>query len=339
MIIYRLSLKISLMVDRSMILVTGGSGQLGRKLVVRLIESGYKVRAHYRSRVKADRWCPAKAEAVFGDLLEPSWLEKATTDCRYVVHCAAKVSLRPMAIEPMRSINVEGTRAVIRACRKAAVKRLVHVSSTAAVGGSKGEMLDETAEFNLAGSGIPYFECKRESELLVLQANSDDFETVVVNPSIMISPPDRRLEPSDKKRFPKFLPFYFDFGINVVDTRDVVDGIILAFEKGRPGERYILGGENIDANKLFELTKKYLDIKKPRLKVPLFLLFLAGALWEAATFYKDRKPPLNRAIVRLARSRFYYDSSKAKNELGWQPRPLEQSIKEILEAIDYGIDS
>ncbi len=327
------------MIDKATILVTGGSGQLGRRLVVRLIESGYKVRAHYRNRTKADRWCPAAAEAVFGDLLEPSWLEKATADCRYVVHCAARVSLRPMAFEPMRSINVEGTQAVIRACRKAGVKRLVHVSSTAAIGGSKnGESLDETAEFNLAGFGIPYFECKRESEFLVLQANSAEFETVVVNPSIMISPPDRRPEPSDKKRFPRFLPFYFDFGINVVDTRDVVEGIILALEKGRPGERYILGGENIDANMFFELSKKYLDIKKPRLKAPLFLLFLAGALWEAATFYKDRKPPLNRAIVKLARFRFYYDSSKALNELGWKPRPLEQSIKEILEIIHHAFE-
>ncbi len=321
-------------------MVTGASGQLGRRLVLRLLESGYRVRAHYRSRSKADRWLPSGAEAVFGDLLEPSWLKRAAAGCRYVIHCAAKVSLRPMPLEPMRSVNVEGTRAVIQACREAEVKRLVHVSSTAAVGGSKkGAALDETAEFNLFGTGIPYFECKRESELLALKANDGELETVVVNPSIMISPPDRLIQEDEKRRFPKCLPAYFEFGVNVVDTRDVVEGIILALEKGRPGERYILAGENIDHNRLFALAEKYLNIGKPRLKVPLFLLYLVGAIWEAATFHKSRKPPLNRAIVRLAGYRFYYDSSKARNELGWQPRSLEQSIKDILVSAKPVFDS
>lgn len=321
------------MSGKDKILVTGASGQLGRRLVKRLCEASYPVRAHYRSHEKAIQFCPADAEPVIGDLLQPSWLINAVSGCSYVIHCAAKVSLRPMPIEPIRSINVGGTSAVIDACLKAEVKRLIHVSSTAAVGGSKSEVpLDETAIFNLSGYGIPYFETKRESEMLVLDADSANLETVVVNPSIMIAPPDSLSGSGKRKRIPRFLPLYFDFGINVVDTRDVVEGILLALEKGRPGQRYILSGENLDHDRFFELAEKYINLKRPLLRVPRWVLYTAGAFWELLTFYKKRKPPLNRAIAKLTAYRFYYDCGKAKNELGWNPRSLEQSVEDILRA-------
>ncbi len=322
------------------ILVTGASGQLGRRLVRRLISHGYRVRAHYRSVEKAQRWCPPEAEPVFGDLLTPNWLHGAVKGCDIVIHCAAKVSLRPLArsqqakSDYMYNINVNGTKAVVESCFSSNVKRLIHISTVGAVGGSvDGTPLDESASFNLAGYGIPYFETKYQAEKLALRANVNPLEAVVVNPSIMISPPDRELTRKDLKKIPRRLPVYFDFGINLVETDDVIDGIILAMVKGQPGQRYILAGEDIDPQKAFYLAEKYLGIKRPLVKIPLWGVYLAGLLAESFYLFKDKKPILNRTIARLAKMRFFYTSKKAERELGYSHRPLEKSIEDILKVI------
>lgn len=317
------------------VLVTGASGQLGRRLVRKLILHKYRIRAHYRSVEKAQRWCPAEAEPVLGDLLKPDWVLKAVKGCDFVIHCAAKVSLRPSKSDYMYRVNVQGTKAVVQACFLGGVRRLIHLSTTGAVGGSvDGKLLDEDAKFNLAGYGIPYFETKHQAEKLVLSANSDSLEVVVVNPSIMISPPDRELTENDLKKIPRWLPVYFDFGINLVETDDVVDGIIKAMEKGRPGQRYIFAGENIDPQKAFKLTEKFLGIKKPLVKIPLWLVYLTGLFAESLYLFKDKKPILNRAIARLVKLKFFYTSQKAQRELGYNSRPLEKSIEDIMKAVN-----
>ncbi len=321
------------------VLVTGASGQFGRKLVPELIRRGYSVRAHFRSEEKARRWCPPEVKAVYGDLIEPSWLSEAVNGCDFVIHCAAKVSLRSGHIENIVKINVDGTRAVVEACFENNIKRLVHVSSIAAVGAStNGSPLDETAPFNLSGFDIPYFETKLQAERIALDANNDKLETVVVNPSIMISPPDRKLTDGDRARIPKRIPIYFDLGINLVQTEDVVDGTIKALEKGRDGQRYILAGENVSSKRLIDLAAKFMNMKRPFVKIPRAVLYLAALLTELfGSGYSPVKKvfpasKLNRNLVRLAGMKFYYSSEKAKSELGFNPRPLEQSITEIIAA-------
>ncbi len=321
------------------ILVTGASGQLGRKVVRRLIELGYPVKAHFRSQEKAAQWCPRGVTPVFGDLTEPSlpdqgWLPGALQGCSYVIHCAAKVSLRPAEMEPMRQINVGGTLAVIDACKQAGIKRLVHVSSVAALGASvDSNPIDETASFNLAGYGIPYFETKHESEQLALDANDSQLEVVVVEPSIIIAPPDREVSAEEWAKMPKRIPVYFDFGLNVVEAADVVNGIILTLQKGIPGQRYILAGENIGPQRAFELAEKYLKMKRPLLKIPRWGLYLLGLFSEISYAGKDKKPRLNRSIARLAKLKFYYSSAKANRELGWVATPLETTIERIISKI------
>jgi len=325
------------MTEKPKILVTGGSGQFGRRLIRELIKNGYTIRAHYRSGKKADKYCPDGVEPVFGDIIEPAWLTEAVTGCAIVIHCAARVSVRPLSHDDtayMYRVNVGGTRAVVQACLKAGVKRLVHVSSVAAVGGSAdGSILDETSPFNLAGLGMPYFETKRESEDIALAANSDKLEVVVVNPSIMISLPDREITDKDLKKIPKRIPVYFDFGLNVVETADVIEGTIKAMEKGRPGQRYILGGDNIGPEKLFTLGERYFGIKRPFLKIPMWILYLAGLIAEFVYLFKNKKPKLNRNIVRLLRLKLFYSSDKARKELGYEPKALSKILEGILIAI------
>lgn len=317
------------------VLVTGASGQLARRLVPRLLETGYNVKAHYRSREKTERYCPPGATPVIGDLIDPGWLDQAVSGCNIVMHCAAIVSLRPGPDELMHRINVDGTKAVVSACLKNNVSRLIYVSSIVTIGASKtGQPLDETAGFNLSGLKIPYIDTKMEAENAVLEASGPNLETIVVNPSIMISPPDRKLSEAELKKIPKSIPFYFDFGLNLVETDDVISGMISCIEKGRAGQRYLLTGENINPQKAFKLAEEFLGIRKPFLKVPIGALYPIAFLMELVAAIRRKRPKFHRGLARLARYKFYYSHSKAQKDLGYTSRPLSESMKRIAELLD-----
>jgi len=328
------------MANKNKILVTGASGQLGRRLVRELVSREFSVRAHYRSIDKADKYCPEGVERVYGDLLEPDWLFEACLGCDYVIHCAAWVSLRRRDEKKMRQINVEGTRHVIDAAITQNVKRMIHISTVAAVGAAEdGSILDESSEFNLGEFGIPYFITKQEAEKIALEVDKKELEVVVVNPSIMISPPDNNKKGSRRRLgIPPALPFYIDFGINLVQTEDVIEGILLALDRGRSGERYILAGHNIDANLAFMLTERYFGLKKPRWKLSPKVLHAAGAVVESLEKIKFPMRfsangwKLSRNLARLAGLRFYYASDKARNEFNYRTRPLWMTIEEMLAA-------
>ncbi len=316
------------------VLITGASGQLGRRLVPRLLKAGYNVKAHYRSREKAGRYCPTDATPVIGDLINPGWLNQAAKGCNITIHCAAMVSLRPGPNEIMRRINVEGTKAIVSACLKNNVTRLIYISSIVTVGASEtGQPLNETAEFNLAGFNIPYIETKKEAEDAVLEANGSNLETIVINPSIMISPPGRELSEEELKKIPKSIPFYFEFGLNLVDTDDVVSGIISSVEKGTPGERYLLTGENLNPQKAFDLAKEFLEIRKPFIKIPISLLYPVAFMMELIARIRRKRPKFHRGLARLARYKFIYSNQKAREDLGFKPRPLYETIEKILASI------
>ncbi len=313
------------------ILLTGASGQLGRRLLPRLIAAGYRVRAHYRSQEKVARYCPAGTETVIGDLLHPDWLTKAVHGCEAVIHAAARVSLRQGNYKEQYEVNVEGTKAVVSACRSGAVRGLVFVSSIITVGASEnGRPIDETAPFNLGKYDIPYIKTKHEAEMLALAANGPSLEVISVNPSIMISPPDREVTHNDLRKIPRFLPAYFNFGLNLVETDDVITGVIAALEKGRPGQRYLLTGENIDPARTFELSKKYFGLRKPFLKIPVSALIPISYLAALVDRLRGKRPKLYPDMARIARYRFFYSHGKAERELGYSPKPLDETLENIL---------
>ena len=316
------------------IFVTGASGQLGRRLIRELIKHGHTITAHYRSEEKARKYCPDGVKPAYGDLCRGDWLTEAIRGSDYVIHGAARVSVRPLnkdQTDYMYQVNVEGTRKVVEACRQAGVKRLLHISSVAAVGASTNtQPVDETAVFNLGGYGIPYFETKHKAEKIALAANSDKLEVISLAPSIMISPPDRPVTEKDLRKIPRWLPVYFDFGLNLVETGDVIEAIIAALDKGTPGQRYLLTGDNIDPVTLFAIAKKYLGIKRPLLKIPIWGLYAIGAIAELIYLFKKKKPRLNRSIARLAKLRFIYTNDKARRDLGFAPKPLEETVRGII---------
>ncbi len=292
------------------------------------------MRAHYRSKEKAEKHCPSEAVPVFGDLLEPGWLDEAARNRNIVIHCAAIVSMRPGSRELMSKINIDGTEAVISACKKNGVNRLIYISSIITVGGSEdGQPLDETASFNLGMYKIPYIDTKKEAELIALGANGTGLEVIVVNPSIMISPPDRELTDRDLRKIPKWVPVYFDFGMNIVETDDVITGIILAIERGRPGEKYLLTGENLYPQKAFELGEEFFGINKPILKIPISFLYPIAFVMEVVARLRRKRPKFHRGLARVARHKFFYSCEKAKRELGYSPASLRESLERIIPSI------
>jgi len=334
--------------DRMKILVTGAAGQLGRRLVKCLAREGYPVRAHFRTPESAARFCPDGIEAVVGDLRQDDWMPAAVAGCDTIIHGAARISLRQVDPTLMDNINVGGTVRLLEKARDAGVKRFIHVSSIAAVGASEdGQPLDETANYNLGQYGIPYFDTKRRAEELALEANRPGFDVIVVNPAIMISLPDRNTARRKLDQLPSRLPFYFNFGLNLVQTEDVVDGIIGAIGNGQPGQRYILGGANISSDKLLALVETYLGIKRPWLKIPYPAVYATGILFDMVGWLKRLpgsawplrfgsprfgSPRFGRHLARLARLRFYYDSGKARLELGYFPRSPESTLECLLSA-------
>jgi len=273
---------------------------------------------------------------VVGDIRDKSWMLQALAGCDYLIHSAAMVSLRPVDYQEMKSINIDGTKNLVEAARQAFVKRFLHISSVATIGGSTdGRPLDENARFNLAGYGLPYFETKKEAEEIILAASASGMETIVLNPSIILYPPERKITRTDFKKIPRIIPFYFEFGVNLVHADDVIEGIISALERGRNRERYILAGDNIDASHLFAIAREFFKIRRPWLKIPVSLLYPVGYVGEL--LYRLRHigaprgkgPRVNRGIARLAKLRFFYDISKARKELGYNPRTIEEFLQEL----------
>ena len=326
-------LKIEVMNKIDKVFVTGASGHLGRKLIPEMIKRGYRIKAQFRSQEKADKYCPEGIEQAFGDLTRPGWLNSAMMDCDQVIHCAAYVKVQPLSDKDtatMRAVNVEGTRYVVESCRKAGIKRLLYISTIGAVGASTDDTpITEEAAFNIGGYDIPYFDTKYEAEQIVLEA-ANDLEIVIVNPSIIVSLPDKDRLRKKRRKLPRWLPAYFDFGLNLVDSRDVIEGAISALEKGHSGHRYLLTGDNLNPESAFAITRQYFGIGKPLIKLPYIFIYALGFLTEIYYRFKGKAPKFNRNFARLAKFKFYYDCTKAKTELGYNPRSFEETIKEII---------
>lgn len=315
--------------------ITGASGLVGGNLAAALIDAGHQVRATRRGRTKTEHLAHLPIEWVAGDLDEPRALTEAFRGADVVFHCAAAVSIRKSATPELVRGNVDGTRHVLEAVRAAGVPRLVHCSTTAAVGASSdGRPSDERARWNLPEHGLAdgYAITKHRAEELVHAAVGEGLDAVIVNPTYMIGPLDSRPSSGQmvldivRGRMPGRTPGMNNF----VDVRDVVRGMILAWEKGARGERYILGGRNLTYGDFMRLVAGVAGTKAPALEVPraaAFLLGKVGDLREAL----GGEPFINSVSVRYAYSRaFIFTSAKAESELGYTIGPLEDAVRDAI---------
>ncbi len=320
-------------------LVTGASGHIGNTLVKALLKRGRQVRAFVRptSNLAGLQGPEGKTlpglEIVQGNLLDRESIERALPDVDVVYHTAAIFKTRNVDEGEMIRTNLEGTKNVLSACTgfKRDLKKIIYTSSVAAVGYRR-EPRSVLAEGDWNTDPIDaYVASKIESELLAREmARRLELPVVIVNPATVLGPNDYSPTPSNDfilllmKKIP---PVWFESGHSYVDVEDVAEGHILAEEKGKLGERYILSGENVSNRVLFEMVAKITGGRKPWIKLGHMDVELLGWGVELLAMFRRKTPLFTRAKAhKLIRYFAYYDNRRSREDLGFSPRPLNEIL-------------
>jgi len=316
------------------ILVTGATGFLGSHVARKLVERGERVRILLRKTSRTSNIEDIDAERAYGDILDIDSVKEALKGCDTLYHVAGIVSSRKSDYGRMEEINVKGTFNVFSSALEAGVKKAVYTSSVAAIGvDPNGGIANEETPFTLEPMGIQYLNTKYYAEKEALKFYQKGLPLVIVNPSIVIGPGDIYLSSTAlivwycKRKFPG----YMDGGVNVVDVEDVAEGHILAAEKGRVGERYILGNKNLSIMECFSLLERVTGIPSPKRKVPYFVALTAGFIRERIIRVSSPSFVLQDVdSAKAGRLYWYFDSSKAVRELGFPQTPVEESLKKTI---------
>jgi dihydroflavonol-4-reductase len=306
--------------------VTGGSGFIGSHLVRALAERGDELRLLLRRDSTAGHLDGVDFERATGDVTDRRAVRRAMNGAERVFHVAGRTSLRARDREAVFDTNVRGTRIVLEEALAANVKRIVLTSSVAAIGPAKrGSTADETQIFTAGNLGIAYVNSKHEAEMEALRLASKGLPVVIVNPTFVLGPDDPRGTSMELVRrfLERRIPVYVDGGLNIVDVRDVAQGHLLADGKGEIAERYILGGRNFTLDRLFADLARISGVPPPAVKLPAPVA-VAGAELAALA----RLPfPVVADEARSAMLWWTYRSTKAKRELGFRPRPHEETLE------------
>jgi dihydroflavonol-4-reductase len=316
--------------------VTGASGLVGGNLALELLAQGHAVRATRRSAASTAHLDGHPIDWVAGDLEDAASLRAAFAGADVVFHCAALVSIVRRVTPELVKTNVDGTRNVIEAVRVAGVPRLVHCSTVGAVGLSEdGRPCGEEAHWNFAEHGLDdgYVTTKRRAEDLIEAAVRDGLDAVVVNPTYMFGPYDAK--PSSGKMIVGVVlrqaPGHTSGRNNFVDVRDVARGMIAAWQRGRRGERYILGGDNLSYAEAFGRIAQVAGVPPLRWSVPRPLAHLVGLAGDLQHWLAGKEPLVTSNSVRWGYcTTFEFSSAKAERELGYVHGPIEPAIADAL---------
>ena len=308
--------------------VTGATGFLGHHLCVALTTAGAEVTALVRALSDTTRLKALGVSCHIAPLDEPSLLAAGCRGRDLVFHLAGAVDFND-DWDLCRKVNVSGTANVLRAATQAGVPRVVHASSIVAIGASKRPVrLDESSLWNLDGKRVAYVSTKHEGEQLAL-ATRDGPEVVVVNPASVIGPDDfsgSEFGIMCRRFWQGRIPLVFGGGNNFVDVRDVAAGMLAAAERGRPGERYILGGKNLSYTSFNSELARAAGRPYFRFRLPTIVARLGANIGSQFKRKKSKRPLLSPAQARLLGLFFYYDWSKARRELGYTSRPLRETL-------------
>ncbi|BAC89688.1 hopanoid-associated sugar epimerase [Gloeobacter violaceus] len=316
------------------VFVTGGTGFVGANLVRLLLTEGYSVRALVREPAKAQDLAALGAEVVAGDLGSRA-LAGQMAGCRALFHVAAHYSLLQADRERLWQSNVLGTRNVLAAAREAGVERTVYTSSVAAIG-VKSPRADENHQSPPDKLVGVYKQSKYWAEQEARRAAARGQDVVIVNPTAPVGPFDSKPTPTGDivlRFLRRQMPFYLETGLNFVHVRDVVQGHLAALERGRSGERYILGHRDLSFKALLDTLAEVTGIPAPQMAVPDWLPL--GVAWideQLLSPLLGRPPSVPIDGVRMAAQPMYYDASKAVRELGLPQTPVREAL---VDAVDW----
>ena len=312
-------------------LVTGASGFIGWHVARVLLERGYRVRALVRNGSRVDG---LDVEPVTGDLRDAPSLDRAVTGCGLVFHVAADYRLWARNPGELYRSNVDGTRNLLAAARHAGVERVVYTSTVGCIGMPHNTLGDETMPVTLAQMTGDYKRSKFQAEQVALEFARAGLPVVIVNPTAPIGDHDVKPTPTGKivLDFLKGdMPAFIDTGLNVVDVRDVAQGHWLACERGKVGERYILGAENLTLAQILQKLARLTDRKAPTVRLPYAVALCAGACSTAWANLTGIAPRVPLAAVRMAREKMWVTHEKARRDLGFTPGPAEQALARAVE--------
>ncbi|MEF8793270.1 hopanoid-associated sugar epimerase [Thiohalorhabdus sp.] len=324
-------------------LVTGANGFIGSSVARQLVAAGYGVRALVRPGAPRDNLAGLPLAIVEGDLTDPDSLAAALSGCRFLIHIAADYRLWVPDPDRMYRTNLDGTRNLMQAAQEAGVKQIVYTSSVATLGiHSDGVAGDETTP---AGPGDligPYKHSKFLAEREVTQQIHDDgLPAVIVHPSTPVGPRDSRPTPTGRMILDAArgkMPAFVDTGLNLVHVDDVAWGHMAALEHGRIGEHYILGGENYTLKQMLTEVAELTGRKPPRVRLPHGLVLPIAYLAEAWARVSGREPLATVTGVRLSRKPMFFSSAKAREELGYRPRPARHALADAIRwFLDQGL--
>lgn len=317
-------------------LVTGATGFVGSHVAQILSAQGADLRLLVRSTSRTDNIDDLKADRITGDLRDPDSLKKAMQGCDFVFHVAADYRLWVRNPEEMYRCNVEGTRTIIGAAQESGVRRVIYTSSVATMGfTTTGHIADETSPVGLRDMVGHYKRSKFMAEEIALEAGRTGANVVVVNPTTPIGAQDIKPTPTGriivdflKRKFPA----YVDTGLNLADVKEIARGHLLAMEKAVPGQRYILGGENLTLKQILDKLSALTGLPSPRVQVPHAVALGFAALDEFFTGVLLRKEP--RATidaVRMGYKKMFASSARAERELGYKIISVEDALRRAIQ--------
>ena len=316
--------------------LTGATGFLGSHVARALAEQGANLRLLVRPTSNLKNLEGLKAETTTGDLRDAASLEKSIAGCEAVFHVAADYRLWVQDPAEMYRSNVEGTRAILEASRKNNVRCVVYTSSVATMGFTgNGRPTDEDSPVSLADMIGHYKRSKFMAEQVALEAGHSGMRVVTVNPTTPIGEQDIKPTPTGrivvdflKGKFPA----YVETGLNLVDVRECARGHIAALEKGKSGERYILGGENLTLKQILDKLGAISGLPSPNIKLPYFVAFAAGFVDETFSGrLLGREPRATVETVRMGKKKMWASSAKAERELGWKTAPADDALRRAVE--------
>lgn len=318
------------------ILVTGATGFLGWHVARQLLERGCRVRALVRDPARSALALSELegVETALGDLRDADSLARAVGGCGTVFHVAADYRLWTRQPEEMYRSNVEGTRNLLEAARAAGIERCVYTSTVGCIGFPEDRPGDETSPVSLKDMSGPYKRSKFMAEQVAVQFAEEGFPVVIVNPTAPIGDHDFKPTPTGKMvvDFLKgAMPAFLDTGLNVAYAGDVAAGHWAALERGRIGERYILGGENMTMQQILQSLAQVAGRKAPTMRIPYAVAYaasMASTGWAALTG-KEPIAPID--AVRMARKKMWVRHDKASSELGYSARPAVEALRRAAE--------
>src|SRR5271165_3275519 len=315
--------------------LTGATGFVGSHVARALAEQGADLRLLVRSNSNLKNIQDLKADLFTGDLRDPASLEKGIAGCDVIFHVAADYRLWVRDPDEMYRANVEGTRTILAAARKNNVRRVVYTSSVATMGFTANTLADENSPVSLANMIGPYKRSKFMAEQVAIEAARAGQDVVIVNPTTPVG--ERDIKPTPTGRIvvdflKKKLPAYVDTGLNLVDAKDCAEGHLLAMEKAVPGERYILGGENLTLKQILDKLAAITGLPSPSIKLPYAVAYATGVVDTLVTGkIRKREPRVTLDSVRMGRKKMFVTSAKAERTLGWDPGPIDGALRRAVE--------